>query len=108
MVRSAGNPRTVRKLTCQEVLDHLSEYLDEEAQAELVSQVDLHVGHCRNCRVEVDTLKHTIFIFRENERVFLPQPLTDRLQEALEQAYRQGGCAERSGQPAGEDGPTEG
>ncbi len=97
----------MKKLTCQEVLDHLSDYLDEEAQAELVLQVDLHVGYCRNCRVEVDTLRHTIFIFRENERVFLPQPLTDRLQAALEQVYRQGGCAESSGQPAGEDGPTE-
>lgn len=94
----------MRKLSCQEVLDHLSEYLDEDAKAELVSQVDLHIGHCRHCRVEVDTLKHTIFIFRENERVFLPQPLSDRLQAALEQAYRAGGCPDASNP---ETGPTE-
>lgn len=91
----------MRKLSCQEVLDHLSEYLDEDAQAELVSQVDLHIGQCHHCRVEVDTLKHTIFIFRENERVFLPQPLTDRLQAALEQAYRTGSYRDA------DEGPTE-
>lgn len=90
----------MRKLTCQEVLDHLSEYLDDDAQAELVSQVDLHIGQCHHCRIEVDTLKHTIFIFRENERVFLSQPLSERLQAALEQAYRDGCC------PDSEDGPA--
>jgi predicted anti-sigma-YlaC factor YlaD len=87
----------VRKLSCQEVLDHLSEYLDEDAQAELVSQVDLHIGHCHNCRVEVDTVRQTIFIFREDKRVFLPQHLSDRLQAALEEVYRKGGCGENSG-----------
>ena len=84
----------MKKLSCQEVLDHLSEYLDDDVKAELGSQVDLHIGQCQHCRIEVDTLKHTIFIFRENERVFLPQPLTDRLQAALEAAYRAGGCTE--------------
>lgn len=82
----------MRKLSCQEVLDHLSDYLDDEARAELVSQVDLHIGQCHHCRVEVDTLKYTIFIFRENERVFLPQALNDRLHAALQQVYREGGC----------------
>lgn len=86
----------MRKLSCQEVLDHLSEYLDDDVRAELVSQVDLHIGHCQHCRIEVDTLKHTIFIFRKDERVFLPQPLTDRLQAVLEQAYREDGCGDGS------------
>lgn len=78
----------MKRLTCQEVLDQLAEYLDAEAQAELIEQVDLHVGSCQHCRVEVDTLRRTIMIFRCDERVMLPVHLDDRLQGALEQAYR--------------------
>jgi predicted anti-sigma-YlaC factor YlaD len=87
----------VKKLTCQEVLDQLAEYLDADAQAELVAQVDLHVGSCQHCRVEVDTLRRTIMIYRCDERVVLPLDLDERLRVALKQVY-----AERSlpGDPA--------
>jgi hypothetical protein len=78
------------KLTCREVLDQLAEYLDDEARQELVRQVNLHVGSCQHCRIEVDTLKRTIQIFQYNEEVVLPARLDERLRSALEQAYRAG------------------
>lgn len=86
----------MRKLTCQEVLDQLADYLDDEADAGLIEQVNLHLGKCRDCQVEVDCLKQVIMIYRHEERVFLPEPLSDRLQAALEQAYRErgGDCGE--------------
>lgn len=93
----------MRKLTCQEVLDHLADYLDEEAQAELRAQVELHAGQCRHCQIEIDTLRRTIMIYRSETRVFLPQPLSDKLNSALQQAYEAGGCE----QCGGEDKPTE-
>ncbi len=81
----------MKKLSCQEVLDQLAEYLDADAQAELVAQVDLHVGSCEHCRVEVDTLKRTIMIYRCNEQVVLPVALDERLRVALQQVYRERG-----------------
>jgi len=81
----------VRELTCQEVMDQLADYLDDEARAELVAQVDMHVGSCQHCRVEVDTLRRTIMIFRCEERVVLPVRLEGKLRMALEQAYRHPG-----------------
>jgi len=36
----------------------------------------------------VDTLRRTIMIYRCDEKVVLPSPLSDKLQHALEQAYR--------------------
>ena len=82
----------MRELTCQEVMDQLADYLDDEARAELVAQVDMHVGSCQHCRVEVDTLRLTIMIFRCEERVVLPVRLEGKLRMALEQAYRQPGA----------------
>ena len=97
------DPCAVRKLTCQEVLDHLEEYLDEEAKAELRAQVDLHTGECPHCRIEIDSLKRTILIYKKDERVFLPQTLSAKLASALQQAYQSGTCDECGGK----DKPTE-
>jgi hypothetical protein len=55
-----------------------------------------------DCQVEVDGLEQVIMIYREEERVFLPEPLVDRLQSALEQAYR-----EQSAPHSEPDKPTE-
>ena len=83
----------LRRLTCQEVLDQLSDYLDDEARAELVQEVDLHLTHCAHCQVEVDSMRRTIAIYRCDERVVLPVSLCDKLQRALDQAYRAGQAA---------------
>ena len=80
----------MKRLTCQEVLDQLAEYLDEEARAELVSEVDQHLHACSHCQAEVDTLRRTIQIFRCDQKVALPVTLSEKLQRALDQAYRDG------------------
>ena len=80
----------MRRLTCQEVLDQLSEYLDADARDELVGAVDHHLGVCVHCRIEVDTVRRTILLYRSEERVVLPTHLSLRLNEALERAYRDG------------------
>lgn len=77
----------MRKLSCQEVLDQLWEYLDEEARAELCAEIELHLTACSNCQVEVDTIKHTILLYRSEEQVRTPVQLSDRLRTALSQAY---------------------
>ena len=80
----------MRVLTCQEVLDQLADYLDEAAHAELVTAVDRHIGACRGCRVEVDTLRLTVLFYRRDERIELPAALAVKLESALQRAYREG------------------
>ena len=82
----------MKKLTCQEVLDQLQEYLDEAAHAELVHAVDHHLGLCRQCRFEVDTLRGVVRIFQSEREIVLPDGLATKLQSALEQVYRDGCC----------------
>ena len=80
----------VNKLTCQEVLDQLQEYLDDAAHAELVEAVDHHLGRCQHCRFEVDTIKGVVRIFQSERHVVIPDGLAVKLQVALEQVYRDG------------------
>ena len=78
------------KLSCQEVLDQLWEYLDEEARTELSTRIDEHLGKCSDCSVEVDSLRKTISLYRCEEHAAVPIQLSERLRKALNQAYREG------------------
>ena len=77
-------------LSCQEVLDQLWEYLDDEAREELSSRINEHIGGCRDCRAEVDSLKMTVSLFRCEDSVPVPIQLNAQLREALDRAYREG------------------
>jgi anti-sigma factor (TIGR02949 family) len=81
---------TVSKLSCQEVLDQLWEYLDDEARAELSERINEHLGSCRDCSVEVDSLRKTISLYRCDETVVVPIQLSASLSDALGKAYREG------------------
>lgn len=84
-----------KKLSCQEVLDQLWEYLDEDARAELRAEIDSHVNGCRHCQMEVDSLQSTIKLYRNDEPVAAPIQLSDRLFAALRDAYKErGGCSD--------------
>lgn len=37
------------ELRCEEVLEHLFEYLDRELDAETSSDIEHHLRHCRDC-----------------------------------------------------------
>jgi anti-sigma factor (TIGR02949 family) len=80
----------VTKLSCQEVLDQLWEYLDDEARAELSTRINEHLGGCHDCSVEVDSLRKTISLYRCEEAVAVPVQLSERLLAALGKAYREG------------------
>jgi predicted anti-sigma-YlaC factor YlaD len=80
----------VTKLTCQEVLDQLWEYLDEDARAELTSRINDHLGGCVHCKVEVDSLRQTISLYQCEDMVGTPILLSERVRAALQQAYGEG------------------
>jgi len=78
----------VTKLSCQEVLDQLWEYLDPAVQRDLKAQIDSHLGGCKHCTVEVDSIKKTISLYQCEEK-HAPVQLSERLRDALQKAYEQ-------------------
>jgi predicted anti-sigma-YlaC factor YlaD len=74
---------------CNEVLEQLAEYLDEEARTELCKAIDEHLIHCRDCRFEVDTLKKTIVLYHEDSRLEMPVRAGKLLRSALASEYEQ-------------------
>ena len=79
-------------LTCNQFMDELSEYLEEDARGEVRKELEQHVSECPNCWVVVDTTKKTIAIYKGMEAEPIPDALHNRLMGALNK--RTGGKAD--------------
>jgi predicted anti-sigma-YlaC factor YlaD len=71
-------------VNCKGLLRELSAYLDGELGSETLSEIQIHLERCKDCRVIVDTTRQTIQIYY-NAR---PLPLPDDVRERLHQALR--------------------
>ena len=71
-------------LTCKEFLQELSDYLDENVDAEIRARLEQHILECPNCWVVCDTTKKTIQIYKGMEPHPIPPDVESRLMHALE------------------------
>ncbi|GAB4503509.1 MAG: hypothetical protein Fur0043_05010 [Anaerolineales bacterium] len=69
----------IREMNCKSLLASLSEYVDGAAQEELCREIERHMAECENCRVVVDTLKKTIFLYQTTAEADLPAVVRERL-----------------------------
>ena len=68
---------------CQEILDHVSDYLDGELEAALCAELEAHLAGCHNCRVLVDTVRKTITLYHAQSPAELPSDVEGRLYRVL-------------------------
>ncbi len=77
-----------KELNCGSFLESLSDYIDETAGDAICAEIEKHMSDCEDCRVVVDTLKKTIYLYHETsteekipsgvrERLFLRLALDD-------------------------------
>ena len=74
-------------LTCKEVLDSLSDYLDADMKEDIIHEMKRHIGSCSDCRAEFDTLTMTIKLYKhENDAKpqVMPVGCHDRLVKVIE------------------------
>ena len=67
------------KDNCQELLGDLSDYLDGEAGATACAEIERHLASCDDCRIVVDTLRKTVYLYRELPGPALPGAVRERL-----------------------------
>jgi len=71
-------------LTCKDFLHELSDYLDENLDAEIRAKLEKHITECPNCWVIADTTRRTIQIYKGMEPHPIPHDIETRLMQALE------------------------
>ena len=70
-------------MNCRGVIRELSEYLNGDLDGSTLSDLELHLMRCEDCRLVVDTTRKTIEIFCKAEPVPLPEDVRHRLHKAL-------------------------
>ena len=75
-------------MDCNEVLEQLADYLDDSARKELCQAIEAHLSRCRDCRIEVDTVRKTIVLYQMDQEVPMPARVSAGLEAALAQEYR--------------------
>jgi predicted anti-sigma-YlaC factor YlaD len=71
-------------MTCKEVLESLSSYVDADLKQEIIVEMQRHIGKCSDCRAEFDTLTMTVKLYRHVENPPMPAGCHDRLIKVLE------------------------
>lgn len=71
-------------MTCKEVLDSISNLLDDDLKQDIVDEMKLHIGKCSDCRAEFDSLTMTLKLYRHDETPQLPAGCHDRLIKILQ------------------------
>jgi len=70
--------------TCQEFLSQVSDYLDNVMDRITCEELESHLSECSNCRVFVDTLKKTVYLYQQREAdIEFPGGVRERLYKVL-------------------------
>ncbi len=68
---------------CKSLLGSLSDYVDGTAQEEICRELEQHLSGCEDCRIVVDTLKKTVYLYQSNTETELPEAMRARLFKRL-------------------------
>lgn len=68
-------------LNCGAFLEEISDYVDGVLGEALCAEIERHIADCDDCRVVVDTLKKTIYLYHETSsaRTEIPTDVRSRL-----------------------------
>jgi predicted anti-sigma-YlaC factor YlaD len=70
--------------TCHALLDSLSDYVDGSAGEQICAEIERHLEGCENCRIVVDTLRKTIYLYQVTASPpDVPEAVRDRLYQRL-------------------------
>jgi predicted anti-sigma-YlaC factor YlaD len=65
---------------CREFLTSLSDYVDGVLQEELCAEIERHMSDCEDCRIVIDTLRKTVFLYRTTP---MPPTVPDDVRQRL-------------------------
>lgn len=66
---------------CKPLLESLSDYVDGTLGEELCAEIQRHVSECQDCRIVVDTLQKTVYLYHAaaSEPEGVPSNVRERL-----------------------------
>ncbi|OGO41329.1 MAG: hypothetical protein A2W36_04605 [Chloroflexi bacterium RBG_16_58_14] len=73
------------KHECRQLLGSLSEFVDGSLEEDICAEIERHLAGCQDCRIVVDTLAKTIYLYRTtSQETTTPEEVRQRLFRCLE------------------------
>ncbi len=73
-------------MDCDEVFDHLDDYIDRELSKEDIARLEAHLHQCAHCAEAAQFEKSVIECIRKKvDRINAPKELLDRVRAALDE-----------------------
>lgn len=76
-------------MTCEDLLQYLSDYIDQNLDESLTAVAEEHLATCHNCRVVLDSTQQMIFLFQEQGKRTIPAQSRQRLFNQLQGTFLQ-------------------
>jgi len=71
--------------SCRHLLGSLSDFVDGTLEDELCAEIQRHMEGCENCRIVVDSLRKTIYLYQvTKEPASVPEDVRERLYTRLD------------------------
>lgn len=80
----------MQEISCEDLLQYLSDYIDENLDEELTAVAKHHLATCHNCSVVLDSTQKTIFLYRQQGKRTIPAERRERLFDRLQDAFLAG------------------
>ena len=75
----------IKEIDCGKFLESLSDYVDGILGDALCKEIENHMVGCDDCRIVVDTLKKTIYLYHETSvKATIPMDVRERLFHRLD------------------------
>jgi len=71
------------KLDCKHVWEHISGYLDQQLDPELLAAVEKHLENCEVCSAVLDSTRNVLVLTADNRTYELPVGYSERLHARL-------------------------
>jgi predicted anti-sigma-YlaC factor YlaD len=71
-------------MTCKEVLESLSSFVDADLKQEIVIEMERHIDKCSDCRAEFDSLTMTLRLYKHVDQPPMPRDCHERLVKVLQ------------------------
>jgi anti-sigma factor RsiW len=80
-------------MICDDLIQYLSDYIDQKLDTELSEEVREHMASCQHCCIMLDTTRKTILLYKNAGREELPLNQRTRLFERLQaELVKRGDC----------------
>jgi len=79
------------KLECKHVWEHISGYLDQQLDPELLAAIEKHLQTCEVCSAILDSTRNILVLTADNRTYELPLGYSERLHARLARLIIQGG-----------------